>query len=108
MIRLGYNTITERPIEMDIFATGQICCVGGTGSGKSVSVMYLLYNTYKSAKKEKYEIELFICDFKKSGDFKGITDNYAEFDKITALIKRYYKEFENTAENSPTNKDSID
>ena len=102
MIRLGYNTITERPIEMDIFATGQICCVGGTGSGKSVSVMYLLYNTYKSAKKEKYEIELFICDFKKSGDFKGITDNYAEFDKITALIKRYYKEFENTAENSPT------
>lgn len=102
MIRLGYNTITERPIEMDIFATGQICCVGGTGSGKSVSVMYLLYNTYKSAEKEKYEIELFICDFKKSGDFKGITDNYAEFDKITALIERYYKEFENTAENSPT------
>lgn len=38
MIQLGYNKITEKPIKVDIFATGQLCCVGGTGSGKSIFV----------------------------------------------------------------------
>ena len=94
MIKIGYNTMTEKPIKIDILATGQLCCVGGTGSGKSMAVLYLLYNTLKYAKEEKCKIELYICDFKKSGDFKDITNNFAEFDKITELIERYY-------ENSP-------
>ena len=34
MIKIGYNTMTEKPIKIDILATGQLCCVGGTGSGK--------------------------------------------------------------------------
>lgn len=102
MIQIGYNTITEKPIEMDILTTGQFCCVGGTGSGKSLAVLYLLYNTMKSAKTEKYKIELYICDFKKSGDFEGITHNFAEFDKTTEVIERYYEEFERTSEGNMT------
>ena len=47
MIQLGYNKITEKPIKVDIFATGQLCCVGGTGSGKSIFVLYILYNILK-------------------------------------------------------------
>lgn len=101
MIKIGYNTMTEKPIKIDILATGQLCCVGGTGSGKSMAVLYLLYNTLKYAKEEKCKIELYICDFKKSGDFKDITNNFAEFDKITELIEQYYEEFERTSENSP-------
>lgn len=101
MIKIGYNTITEKPIKIDILATGQLCCVGGTGSGKSMTVLYLLYNTLKYAKEEKRKIELYICDFKKSGDFKDITNNFAEFDKIIELIEQYYEEFERTSENSP-------
>lgn len=98
MIQIGYNTITEKPIEMDILTTGQLCCVGGTGSGKSLAILYMLYNTIKNAKTEKYKIELYICDFKKSGDFEGITQNFAEFDKTTEVIERYYEEFERTQE----------
>lgn len=101
MIQIGYNIMTEKPIKIDILTTGQLCCVGGTGSGKSMTVLYLLYNILKYAKEEKCKIELYICDFKKSGDFKDITNNFAEFDKITELIERYYEEFERTSENSP-------
>lgn len=39
---------------------------------------------------------------KKSGDYAGITENFAEFDGVTELIERYYKEFEQTPENCPT------
>lgn len=52
------------------------------------------------AREEKCKIELYVCDFKKSGDFEGITDNFAEFDKITELIEQYYNVFEDTTENS--------
>ena len=101
MIKIGYNTMTEKPIKIDILDTGQLCCVGGTGSGKSMSVLYLLYNMLKYAKEEHCKIELYICDFKKSGDFEGITNNYAEFKEVTGLIEQYYEAFENTMENSP-------
>ena len=93
--------MTEKPIKIDILDTGQLCCVGGTGSGKSMSVLYLLYNMLKCAKEEHCKIELYICDFKKSGDFEGITNNYAEFKEVTGLIEQYYEAFENTMENSP-------
>lgn len=100
MIQIGYNTITEKPIKIDILTTGQLCCVGGTGSGKSFAVLYLLYNTMKYAEEENRIIELYIGDFKRSGDFEGITKNFAEFDEITALIEQYYDEFEKTPEDS--------
>ena len=101
MIKIGYNTMTEKPIKIDILATGQLCCVGGTGSGKSMAVLYLLYNTLKYAQEEKCKLEIYICDYKKSGDLKDITNNFAEVDKITELIEKYYEEFERTSENSP-------
>lgn len=100
MIQIGYNTITEKPIKIDILNTGQLCCVGGTGSGKSLAMLYLLYNVIKYIKTEKCKIELYICDFKKSGDYENITNNFAEFNKITELIERYYEEFERTSESS--------
>jgi len=100
MIQIGYNIITEKPIKIDILNTGQLCCVGGTGSGKSLAMLYLLYNVIKYIKTEKCKMELYICDFKKSGDYEDITNNFAEFNKITELIEQYYEEFERTSENS--------
>ena len=64
MIQIGYNIITEKPIKIDILNTGQLCCVGGTGSGKSLAMLYLLYNVIKYIKTEKCKMELYICDFK--------------------------------------------
>ena len=100
MIQIGYNIITEKPIKIDILNTGQLCCVGGTGSGKSLAMLYLLYNVIKYIETEKCKMELYICDFKKSGDYEDITNNFAEFNKITELIEQYYEEFERTSENS--------
>ena len=93
MIQLGFNALTGKPICADMFLTGHLCCVGGTGSGKSVSILYILYNLRKS-----YKAQLYICDFKKSGDYKDISDRFAEFEDVTTLIEDFYFEFMNTPE----------
>lgn len=97
MIQLGYNLITEQPIAAEILSTGHLCTVGGTGSGKSVATLYLLYQLLKN-----YRVELYIGDFKKSGDYKDIAENFAEFEKVTEQIEVFYAEFERTPENNPT------
>lgn len=95
MLQLGYNILTGKPIIADIEITGHACLVGGTGSGKSVATLYLLYNLLKN-----YNVKLTICDFKKSGDYKGISDRFAEFNEVTGCIEEYYYEYEITLENS--------
>lgn len=97
MLQLGYNLLTEQPITAEILETGHVCIVGGTGSGKSVATLYFLYQLLKN-----YNVELYIADFKKSGDYKGITEKFAEFEKVTELIEDFYTEFEKTPENNPT------
>lgn len=94
-MELGYDLITEQPITAEIAETGHLCCVGGTGSGKSVSTLYFLWQLLKN-----YSVELYIADFKKSGDYAGITENYAEFEEVTGLIEEFYAEFERTPENN--------
>lgn len=95
MIQIGYNVLTEKPITADMEVTGHACIVGGTGSGKSVATLYFLYNLLKN-----YSVKLTICDFKKSGDYKGISDCFAEFDEVTRCIEEYYSEYERTPENN--------
>ncbi len=95
MLQLGYNILTEKPIIADMEITGHACVVGGTSSGKTVATLYLLYNLIKN-----YSVKLTICDFKKSGDYKGISDRYAEFNEVTGCIEEYYNEYEITPENS--------
>ena len=97
MLKLGYNVLTETPILVDINKTGHVCIVGGTNSGKSVTTLYLLYNLLNNYA----AVKLFICDFKKSGDYKGISDNFSEFEEVTKCIDDFYEEFENTPENNP-------
>ena len=93
MLQLGYNILSETPIVADMTRTGHVCVVGGTGSGKSVATLYFLYNLLKN-----YRVKLFICDFKKSGDYKGISDSFAEFEDVTRCIEEFYLEFEDTPE----------
>lgn len=93
MLQLGYNILSENPIVTDMTRTGHVCVVGGTGSGKSIATLYFLYNLLKN-----YKVKLFICDFKKSGDYKGISDSFAEFEDVTKCIEEFYLEFEDTPE----------
>lgn len=66
--------------------------VGGSGSGKSTSVLYWLY------KLRKYNCILYIADFKRSKDFYGVTEYYADFEDCYQLIKDYYDVFLATPE----------
>lgn len=103
MMQLGYDLITEQPITAEILETGHACIVGGSGSGKSIATMYILYSllkNYRVNEKQK-DIELYIADFKKSGDYAGITEKFAEFENVTELIEEFYAEFERTPENNP-------
>ena len=97
VIQIGFDAQTKVPIDIDFTKTGMIAIVGGTGSGKSVAVLYLLYNVKKMGNPE-----IFLADFKRSGDFIGISPNYAEAEATTDLIEQYYDVFLNTPEGNPT------
>jgi len=96
LVKLGYDAQYRTPICVDISVTGHACIVGGTGSGKSIATLYFLYNLIKTVE----NVELWIGDFKKSGDYKGLSKNFSEFDKVTDLIEDFYKVFEGTPENA--------
>lgn len=65
---------------------------GSSGSGKSVQVLYALNSVLNT------NIELYIADFKGSGDFVGISDKYAEYDAIFDLIVDFYDEYQRIKE----------
>lgn len=98
IIKLGLDMETSTPITADLAKTGHMCVVGGTGSGKSMFILYALYNLLKLL----VSVVLYIGDFKKSGDYKGISNNFAEFSDVVSLIDDFYAEFEHTPENSQT------
>ena len=60
---------------------------GMSGSGKSVACLYWLNSIIN-------EVELYICDFKASGDFIGITEQYAEGKLCLELLERFYADFQ--------------
>lgn len=97
-IILGRNLRHGTDIRADIMQTGHICIVGGTGSGKSMLTLYLLYNISRL----QIPTQLYIADFKKSGDYTGISTHFAEFDKAVDLIDDFYNIFENTPEENST------
>lgn len=68
---------------------GHLITVGGSGSGKSTALLYWLYKM----KKTNISTELYIMDFKASHEFRGITDNYAEYEECYNCIVSFYKMF---------------
>jgi hypothetical protein len=93
--KLGYNLKlwSEAGVKAPVISSmGHIIVVGGSGSGKSTALLYWL------VKMNKLKVKLYICDFKASKEFEGITDNFAEFEACYELIKSYYEEFLATPE----------
>lgn len=96
IFKLGYDYLlfNQQGIKIPLCAPvdSHLCVVGGSGSGKSTAVLYWLY------KLKKLNADLYIVDFKKSGEFKGITPHFGEFENSYEIIKDFYMEFSNTCE----------
>ena len=93
MLGYDYELYVRHFLKVNILASlGHWVIVGGSGSGKSTSVLYWLY------KLRNFECILYIADFKKSKNFCGISNNFAEFEDCYDLIKRFYEDFLSTPE----------
>lgn len=83
----GLNIPLHSPI-------GHLICVGGSGSGKSTALLYWLCKM----KKKGIPLSLHIMDFKKSHEFWGITENFAEYEDCYEKIVSFYEMFNNLPE----------
>lgn len=91
-IMLGFSlTMWIQGIKVPLFVGSNLlhcCIVGGSGSGKSTWLLYFIYQIRKSI-----PCEFVICDFKRSGEFTGITNHYAEYESCIDEIRLFYEEF---------------
>lgn len=93
-IVVGYDVETDcvGKITMDILTHVHGAIVGQSGSGKSVALLWLLYQILSL----DMPVEIFICDPKNSGDFDGIlpSDHYAMgMVESAKMIHAYYELF---------------
>ncbi len=93
---LGYDLMfwSMQGIKIPLYASScsHLIVVGGSGSGKSTSMLYWLY------KMKKHSCRLYIADFKASHEFTGISEHFSEFEQCYDGIKTFYQHFLNTPE----------
>ncbi len=98
LFMLGYDFVLFDTlgikIPLSVSLESHLIVVGGSGSGKSTSTLYWIYK----AKKCNCNCIFYICDFKASHEFDGISMNYAEFEDCYTKIKEFYNMFLNTPE----------
>ena len=96
LFRIGFDYFlhSEMGVQVPIMAPvdSHLICVGGSGAGKSTGVLYWI------SKLKRYNPDLYICDFKKSNEFSGITDNFAQFEDCITCIRKFYEIFLATPE----------
>lgn len=101
-LNFGYDVQSgcNVPVKMDLRSHLHGAIVGGSGSGKSVALLYLIWQLLKIPA----PLELYICDPKNSGDFVGIVpaDRFATgMTESAGLIHKFYEIFQNTPEKNP-------
>lgn len=72
-------------IDLEKSCHAVIC--GSSGTGKSYFMLYVIYYLIDKG------INLYIADFKCSGDYIGITKNYSEAFECVDLIDKFYQHF---------------
>lgn len=102
-MKIGYEIFEQYPgvalpLDIDLEEVCHWLIIGGSGSGKTVFLLYALNNILNSP------ISLYLADFKGSGDFLHLTSDYAEFGNCVELIERFYCHYQEIKEKKNGNK----
>lgn len=91
-VKVGYRLIgsTYVPAVVNLNTCPHFAIIGESGSGKSVTTQYLL----NSLLNYKEDLDLFIADFKNSGDYDGLSKNFATGPDCFALVDDFFNSFE--------------
>lgn len=94
-IKIGYEIVDDIALDkyVDLSKTCHWLACGGSGSGKSVFMMYVLNQLLNT------DITLYIGDFKGSGDYTALSPKYAEFGDCVALIEEFYEQYQYIKQN---------
>lgn len=94
-IKIGYEIVDDIALDkyVDLSKTCHWLVCGGSGSGKSVFMMYVLNQLLNT------DITLYIGDFKGSGDYTALSPKYAEFGDCVALIEEFYEQYQYIKQN---------
>lgn len=89
-LKLGFSCVNDIffPFNVDLKTHPHFLICGGSGSGKSVFLLYLLNQLLDT------NIQLYIGDFKGSGDFATLSPKYAEFEQCIGLIEEFYDKYQ--------------
>lgn len=102
MTRIGYKETkcpgVFVPLEIDLESVCHWLIVGGSGSGKTIFLLYVLNRVLSTS------ITLYIADFKGSGDFLHLAPYYAEFEACEVLIRNFYQHYQKLKKNKSKEK----
>ena len=90
-VKVGGENFLEgfSPLYVSLLKSPHWLIAGGSGSGKSVACLYWLNSLVGTN-----QVELWVADFKKSGDFEGISGRYAAYEDCVTLLGDYYQAFQ--------------
>lgn len=90
-LNIWRNEKIKVPYRLNFNDYTQLLLTGGTGTGKSYALLYLLGSIVVN----NPEIKIYLCDFKNSNDFKFLNryQYYYAGDSVFDGIMEFYKEF---------------
>lgn len=77
------------PVSVNVAQCPHWLICGSSGSGKTVALLFYLWQIKKIAP----FLEIFVADFKGSGDLSNLTSHYAQFEDCINLVEEFYALF---------------
>lgn len=89
------------PLNVDLQKNCHWLCTGATSSGKTTMILYAYRGLLKLNSSLDIPIQIYLADYKGSGDFVGLTGekNYAEFDGCLSLVQAFYEHYQKIKDN---------
>lgn len=91
-IKVGFKLLgsTYVPAFVNLEKNPHFCIIGESGSGKSVTTQVL----FNSLLNYREDLDIYIADFKSSGDYAGLSPHFAEGIDCFSLVDEFFAKFE--------------